>query len=1719
MKHIYSRSRRHFASSMYKWIMMTVLMLASIAGFSQSTSWRGTSSTNWHTATNWTNGVPTSTVNAIIGDANFTSWRMPTISYAASCKSLTIGGTKASTLTANANLTVAGNVTINANGILNHNGNSTVSLTGDWTKNGSYTAAADIYGTPQVTFAGSVQNVGGTSATTFWRFTINANATVSLTTNVNIGTLTVNGILNPNNSLATIAAAYLNPSGTIRINAATYEGNYLLTNTSAISIQPGFTVEYSSSTVDQTITNSLYYSTLKISGTTVKRPLGPLYFLGNTATLGNIIVASGTLDLGAFQAARINTVYPYTTVLGGIVSVANGATLRMAGITTLPTGFQTYTFNPSSTVEFYGTAQTIDARTYGNLVLSNAGTKTAAGILDINGSLTINGGAAFAAGAFNHNIAGDWLVNSGSFSTAGIITFDGINDQHINVGNNFTRLTVNKASGKIDLLSDVTVSNILAFTKGQIATGNYEVIMPNGGTVIGAGATTGWVNGRLQKYIPNSTTTTVTFEIGGNQHYSPLTFRNTNTMTAGSLIAGVKPSSHPNIGTSTMKAKNISRYWTLAKPTSGAIVFSKSDVYFNWVGTDNYTGINGVALVAQLWNGSTWANTTESTTASNTIRLGVRNLGSTGDCAIGEAAACTVSSGFTYPNTVFCSNAGVASVTMNAGATKGTFTATPAGLSLNASTGDVTLAGSTPGTYNVTNTATGACTSTSSFTVTITAAPSATISYGASSLCQSGAVKNVTITGTTGGTFTTTAGLDIDATTGAINPAKSSPGTYTVTYTISASSGCNAVSTTAPVTITSAATALINYTNNPYCKSIGGTATIDRTGTSGGTYSATPAGLSLNTSSGSVNVGSSTAGTYKVIYTIPAANGCAVYRDTADIIIHASPVATISYNGQPFYRSGIKDVTLVGPAGGFYEATEGLVINEANGQLLLDSSVAGNHTVSYKGVGCPATTSVEVKPLGAWTGAVSTQWDSDLNWEGNRKPGSSDDANIVGGKVRYPIIPADKEFEIRNLVITSGGSLTLLGNLKLNGDVVASKSISANTGSIEFKGKINQTIGAAFADELNNLVIDNDVSVTLTDSVKIKGILTLKKGTLYTNDYLVLKSNPITTARVGEVESDAINPIVGRVTVERYVPGRRKYRLVTSSVTTSTKTTLSPGEEHLSMWGNWQNAGVAISHQGTIITGGTAADGFDPGTNNPSIYTYNPTSRSFTGFTSANGKKTKYTPLKAGVPYYMFVYGDRLNSISSSNPNPTVLKATGTLTTGDVVHNTTTPIAINPNIGQFTLLGNPYACTIDWRSVSKRSVSKTIWGWDANLSSTGGYVTIAENILGQIMITPLSPQVAVNNLVQPGQGFFVLTTGTNPEVKFTEGSKISDDASIKSNIFRTSQDDVRLLAVNLLYDNGITKTLHDGVVVSFDPAFSNTITEDDAKKMVGSSEGLGTVVDSTLLSIQARSLPVNDDTIRLNIARLTRPQYTLEIFANGMSTLNQHAFLYDAYLGTSTPLLLTDTNRIRFSIFNSDTLSKRGDRFSVYFKQMLTLPVHFTSVSATKQKDIAVVRWTVASDDKAKFYQVEKSADGSVFNAMAEVSTNLSATAQAYNWTDRNVAPGTHYYRIKAVYADGRANYSNIASVKTGAEKTSIVVTPNPVKNHRAVVRFSNLPRGTYHVSLVNLHGQKVAEKQVVFDGGSLSTDLPIGKQHAPGMYYLKVDGNGLQHHETLVVQ
>ena len=226
---------------------------------------------------------------------------------------------------------------------------------------------------------------------------------------------------------------------------------------------------------------------------------------------------------------------------------------------------------------------------------------------------------------------------------------------------------------------------------------------------------------------------------------------------------------------------------------------------------------------------------------------------------------------------------------------------------------------------------------TATTSVTITALPVATFSYTGNPYCSDAANPSPTFSGGgEAGTFSSTGGLVfISTATGQVNLAASTPGTYTVTNTIAASGNCAGVSSTSSITITPLPVATISYAGTPFCTSVSTPDPVTHTGTTGGTYTASPATLTINSSTGAITPSTSTAGTYTITYTIAASGGCSAVTATTSVTITALPVATFSYTGTPYCSNAANPSPTFSGGGvaGTFSSTGGLVfVSTATGQ-------------------------------------------------------------------------------------------------------------------------------------------------------------------------------------------------------------------------------------------------------------------------------------------------------------------------------------------------------------------------------------------------------------------------------------------------------------------------------------------------------------------------------------------------------------------------------------------------------------------------------------------------------------------------------------------------------------------------------------------------------------------------------------------------------------------
>ncbi len=383
-----------------------------------------------------------------------------------------------------------------------------------------------------------------------------------------------------------------------------------------------------------------------------------------------------------------------------------------------------------------------------------------------------------------------------------------------------------------------------------------------------------------------------------------------------------------------------------AAPTLG----SNSPVCEN--GTINLTA-NTIGGATYAWTGP---NSFTSSSEDPSIGSATTAMDGTYSCAV-TVAGCTSTAAttdvtintlddasFSYASGTYCLTGTDPTPTIT-GLAGGTFSIDNSGVII-AGTGEVDLDANGVTSYTVTYTTAGACPNSSTQNLSVTSAPDATFSYTGTPYCADAGTATVTFgAGASGGVFSSTAGLSINTSSGEVDLAASTPGTYMVSNDIAAAGGCAAANASTSIEIVAVDDPTFAYGSSTYCLS--GTDPTPTITTSGGSFASTPAGLTLNGTTGEITLASSAANTYDVTY---ITGGACPDNSTVQVTVTTSPTAGFSYAGTPYCEgSGAATVTFdPGASAGTFAAvpsTTDLVINATTGEVDLNTSVPGTYTV------------------------------------------------------------------------------------------------------------------------------------------------------------------------------------------------------------------------------------------------------------------------------------------------------------------------------------------------------------------------------------------------------------------------------------------------------------------------------------------------------------------------------------------------------------------------------------------------------------------------------------------------------------------------------------------------------------------------------------------------------------------------------------------------------
>ncbi|MFD0932459.1 T9SS type A sorting domain-containing protein [Psychroflexus salinarum] len=520
-------------------------------------------------------------------------------------------------------------------------------------------------------------------------------------------------------------------------------------------------------------------------------------------------------------------------------------------------------------------------------------------------------------------------------------------------------------------------------------------------------------------------------------------------------------------------------------------------------------------------------------------------------------------------------------------------------------------------------------------------------------------------------------------------------------------------------------------------------------------------------------------------------------------------------------------------------------------------------------------------------------------------------------------------FEVKgNLNLTEGNVPLGTQTLKIGGNLTKTNGIiDASAAVIEFTGAGSQSVASdAFIDHTVSYVKNSGAGgPNLSSELNVTDLVEVSSGTIQSNGNLKLLCDfgtPPKTAQVAELVNGSIT---GDVVVEQCYPARRAFRLISSSVNTSS-----------SIRANWQEGASNYLADpnpgyGTHITGSKASEtdnslnnGFDyTPSGNPSLFQFENINRQWNPVA-----ETEPQTLGAGVPYRLMIRGDRSIDVTNneSPPTDTRLRTTGELLIGSNLQSNLSEVA-----DKLSIIGNPYQAQVDMHLVLTNSTNLSAteyYIWDPTLGGStgrGAYVTI-DLPSGNSSIDPNEPDepTSANQYLQPMQAAFVRTVAEGgASINFQESFKNVSPAQTETK----SLSQIEYINIQLFdadsYAEGNTPS--DGLRINFNDSYSVT-AKDDSPKLGNLDENLVRVEGNEYSAIERRPFPVGEEKLQLFINQYTKESYVLKFDLT--SNLNTKLFIEDKYLNEIFEITKAN-DTYKFMIDQSVPKSLASNRFSL----------------------------------------------------------------------------------------------------------------------------------------------------------------------------------------------
>ena len=749
-------------------------------------------------------------------------------------------------------------------------------------------------------------------------------------------------------------------------------------------------------------------------------------------------------------------------------------------------------------------------------------------------------------------------------------------------------------------------------------------------------------------------------------------------------------------------------------------------------------------------------------------------------------------------------------------------------------------------------------------------------------------------------------------------------------------------------------------------------------------------------------------------------------------------------------------------------------INTLNVANLLLSSDAANVVFDYSGQNITVKNSLQTTGANAISfrlanGSTLTLTGATPFSIGGSPTMSFNGTVLYGAAVQQSVNTA---FSYGNIAFSGLGIKEVAkGTLSVNGNWSSSGGkVNLTSTAVNFNGT-NQTITDTGSDDGNGINFGN-ISLlggtkTLAGAgkfaVTIGKYLTLGANTtLQTSDKLTLRASALGSASVAAIPSSS--SVQGKVTVEKYIQGGpkamwRSYRMLSSPI-----------------YDNDNSSNRTYSFEQFIddmlITGRTT--GFDQ-LNNSAVgaWTYNDV---FVPITVLN------TAVNVGRGAYILYRGDRTNGLAKVtapyvDPESIVMNFKGTLNQQSVT------VPLTHGAGGFSMLGNPYAATIDWNAVIKSSnVSSTIRIWNPGKKQYATYNGI-DTLNGG------------SRFIGPGQGFFVQTTNNaSPSVTFTEASKVSDVAqttplynkvmSVKDQTFSSNFSSDLQNSTEVQPAKIRIKLTRDG----FDNEDETLIVlkENELASFSGydTERSGGEAVFLSSLSAEGTKMGINYmphissvSTLNLDVNVSNNGGYKLLIDLTDIP-MGYELKLRDKYLNTFTDI--KGEGNTYALVIDRAIVGSLNDRFEILIAPTTTLPVVLSDFNGAKTGQGVLLNWKTSSEANNSHFEIFRAGEDQSYLSIGEVISN---DKEIYSLLDKSPLVGNNYYRLVQVDKNG----TSITLPKTVAvkydlninSKDGMLIYPTIVQSSFTLKYMGSLNSNQYIFKITDISGKEIYKKSV----------------------------------------